>query len=910
MLCDEYKLTAAPGTSKYCSEVACHGRNGTFLASLGALSLLTIASRHHAYRSENLLTLHQAKVVRRETPLASPHGIHARHGTRVIVRNLFGDLPVRVKQRGLAAGQKERDRLWEALKRETTNLMLSWLEPVSVKIRDGDGRASITLSTMASLASETSPRVSALNSMLNVLTQANLICHDAWGSWVPVAASTSTISIKGAISLDPAPTKRVQFLSLGVLPLSADSGHNELFDEINRTFASSSFGTVENDAEADNGDHGQLSRQRDGWPRKDGHSNRQPKARKGVDRYPMFHFRLSLSSGDERHAERAHSLFDQDRANLSSVVETLKALIIEWLDVHNFRSPRSCARQSVSNSHTADTSETYVQSKTSKSTFRQIPDVPVASALSTIKSTDANARKRKMSKASPCGEESNRNPRLVFSDWSRIKSSNPSSRNNVGRKENFHPLTRSVTRTPFIASPVSALQTPLGTKLDVPPVPRDSSGAVVQFDHSIKDDHPAKEDSPDETIRWTDPTTRRTFLLNTRTGCVVPSSLGESNASPSLNNEAKGLRCSQRPAPLSLDTGPHNHNSDTWLNDVLGNWENPVFKPKETSVQQISLHQDQVGHECDRSKYFRTKTKSGTGDSPGSPTFNTSKLSKASLEVAEVIAQVDRKFILVKMRQSSEDPSGPRDMGDILVLIDQHAADERIRVETLLAELCASVSDDTRNYRSKLGHHSSVVFTMLDKPIQFHLSIEEQEQFTTHAAKFAAWGILFDITMPISHLGKPQYILSVATLPPAVSERCKADPQVLITFLRTAVWKYAADPIPNLVLDEIEAGAPIWVRRISNCPEGLIDLLNSRACRSAVMFNDQLNLQDCRSLVHKLRDCVFPFMCAHGRPSMVPLIAVGAVMAQDDASHPGKVFNKDMEIDRGFTSAWKRWRRK
>jgi DNA mismatch repair protein MLH3 len=41
------------------------------------------------------------------------------------------------------------------------------------------------------------------------------------------------------------------------------------------------------------------------------------------------------------------------------------------------------------------------------------------------------------------------------------------------------------------------------------------------------------------------------------------------------------------------------------------------------------------------------------------------------------------------------------------------------------------------------------------------------------------------------------------------------------------------------------------------------------------MFNDPLSVDECRDLVRRLTECSFPFQCAHGRPSMVPLVNLG-----------------------------------
>lgn len=41
------------------------------------------------------------------------------------------------------------------------------------------------------------------------------------------------------------------------------------------------------------------------------------------------------------------------------------------------------------------------------------------------------------------------------------------------------------------------------------------------------------------------------------------------------------------------------------------------------------------------------------------------------------------------------------------------------------------------------------------------------------------------------------------------------------------------------------------------------------------MFNDELTLAQCKQVILNLGQCVFPFQCAHGRPSIVPLTVIG-----------------------------------
>ena len=62
------------------------------------------------------------------------------------------------------------------------------------------------------------------------------------------------------------------------------------------------------------------------------------------------------------------------------------------------------------------------------------------------------------------------------------------------------------------------------------------------------------------------------------------------------------------------------------------------------------------------------------------------------------------------------------------------------------------------------------------------------------------------------------------------------------------------------------------------------------------MFNDELTRDQCQTIVARLAKCKFPFQCAHGRPSLVPLVDVRRVdmragMQQRDGSF-GAAFRK------------------
>jgi DNA mismatch repair protein MLH3 len=158
--------------------------------------------------------------------------------------------------------------------------------------------------------------------------------------------------------------------------------------------------------------------------------------------------------------------------------------------------------------------------------------------------------------------------------------------------------------------------------------------------------------------------------------------------------------------------------------------------------------------------------------------------------------------------------------------------------------------------------------------------------------------------------------LMVKTLPPCISERCKLDPNLVVNLLRTELWRLDGQPnrrnFTTYVSDSQSNDEHSWLAQLSDCPTVLVEMLNSRACRSAVMFNDELSPNECCDLVKRLAKCVFPFQCAHGRPSMVPLLRFQA--SQDNANDNCQTQRLQLGYDgagsdgTSFAQAYKNWK--
>jgi DNA mismatch repair protein MLH3 len=202
------------------------------------------------------------------------------------------------------------------------------------------------------------------------------------------------------------------------------------------------------------------------------------------------------------------------------------------------------------------------------------------------------------------------------------------------------------------------------------------------------------------------------------------------------------------------------------------------------------------------------------------------RISKEALQKAEVVAQVDRKFILAKV--AAELPAGSASRVNqsdrMLILIDQHAADERCKVETLL---------QTYFVPGPAGDGRLVAQTeILDKPIRFDVSRQEGELLSRFRRHFAHWGITYEVFQSQGPGPQKGVTVEAQGLPPSILERCRLEPRLLIDLLRKEIWKLHSAGSSGVISTLCVGTDDGWVSRFHDCPEGILELINSRACRS------------------------------------------------------------------------------
>ncbi|KIM46426.1 hypothetical protein M413DRAFT_441520 [Hebeloma cylindrosporum] len=392
-------------------------------------------------------------------------------------------------------------------------------------------------------------------------------------------------------------------------------------------------------------------------------------------------------------------------------------------------------------------------------------------------------------------------------------------------------------------------------------------------------------------IMWTDSATGEQFVINSRTGnsfCQTSKHPGENEKTGFTREEGRRtLRQQETKTVASTSTEPREKKFPMWLEKALES--NRTYAMAESRIPSVKvpppIPSDNDLFQSDKHACHKLKSsllghfKLANFDSCHETGMH--RFTKADIQQAEIINQVDRKFIACRIPKHTDTTSN-----SMLVLIDQHAADERVRVEFFLKELLMGFlhsQDQTDAYDAR-----GIRIRELNPPQPVLLT--QHEALTIKRSQDARdmlcqWGVRFstdlDDALESGSTGYSQ--LLVRSIPEVVSDKLLQGDE-LRDFIKGFLGQIQSG---ELVFSDSRLDFPpeadqdefFWLKAVRRCPRGLLDLINSKACRGAIMFNDSLSVTQCETLVKQLSKTVFPFQCAHGRPSLVPLIDTGEIQA-------------------------------
>jgi len=197
-----------------------------------------------------------------------------------------------------------------------------------------------------------------------------------------------------------------------------------------------------------------------------------------------------------------------------------------------------------------------------------------------------------------------------------------------------------------------------------------------------------------------------------------------------------------------------------------------------------------------------------------------------------IIKQLDNKFILTVM-QVKQKPT--------LIVVDQHACDERILVETYFNETITLALN-------------KVLGKSLEIPIHLSWSQLEYSLLLQYESNLNLFGIFFT---------RNNAEVSFTSLPMLLHQLAEDE-------LKSCILQHLYDlqshkKSPSILSEN-------WWKNVRNLPEIIIYLIKSKACRTAIKFGDELSSYQMRQMLERLGKCNLPFQCAHGRPTLIPLV--------------------------------------
>ncbi|XP_074091805.1 DNA mismatch repair protein Mlh3 isoform X2 [Macrotis lagotis] len=266
------------------------------------------------------------------------------------------------------------------------------------------------------------------------------------------------------------------------------------------------------------------------------------------------------------------------------------------------------------------------------------------------------------------------------------------------------------------------------------------------------------------------------------------------------------------------------------LQTLFSEWENPVFSRYPEVALDVSSEQ---------AESLKVKIHN---------ILYPYRFTKEMVHSMQVLQQVDNKFIacLMSTKWEENDKAG----GNLLVLVDQHAAHERIRLEQLIC-------DSYEKEQPKSFCRKKLLSSTISPPME--VMVTEQQRRLLQCYHKA----LEDLGLKLIFPDAPSSHILVREVPLCFVEREANE----VRRGRPTVTKSILE---ELIREQVELLQTTGGAQ-GTLPLTIQKVLASQACHGAIKFNDSLSLEESCRLIEALSQCQLPFQCAHGRPSMLPL---------------------------------------
>ena len=214
------------------------------------------------------------------------------------------------------------------------------------------------------------------------------------------------------------------------------------------------------------------------------------------------------------------------------------------------------------------------------------------------------------------------------------------------------------------------------------------------------------------------------------------------------------------------------------------------------------------------------------------------------LKRVQVIGSVDDKFIACLLHVNKGE--------EMLVLVDQHAAHERIRLEKLLNQ----VGYYSNEKKKKINGQR----TQLSPPANLSIYENEVSMLVHYKKEFNNVGLNFSFVRSTTSSFHRVFVSSV--------------PAIFVNGYELQLE--ARGSVVNTEFLKEFIREQIKYMQSTGCPcnmssRTIFQALASYACHGAIKFGDKISLSTCKKIMEDLATCDLPFQCAHGRPTIVPI---------------------------------------